>query len=670
MVYYDVKIKYELVQNDKKRGFYSDLRAINREQRRSKNTARKLLFYAFEDNVLSAVLMFDYAKISLSKAKERFESEIFNQNKNVFSSFRFLKTSTEITLETACENIENGIAEDLFDCFHDSGQLCEAYYADHDYVEFKEFLLQNKSFTLEQAKEEAEKCFADNAFAEELERIYSPLNKRRFYGNPVHYKINAASRETALGLVSLLAKALYANKRLVSARVSYVTETNPDGRRSDFDDLCENSYGTLVAVECKDWDDEESDFAKDSQIKSENIECNILHFASYVPFVLVDVGGANKLCKHCVAHLIAHDIDLVELGEKRGTKRAAKQYVSRLLKTYRVPYAKADLVLPEREEYSTFDIAETFNKIKRGSIKNSIYKAYQNCKKLEVEAPKSLSNSYDKLQQLVGLHDIKQIIDQIIAAQKMTKMRKDAGLAVSDSAKHMIFTGNPGSAKTTVARLLSSILFDEHVIEKPKFVECGRQDLVGRYVGWTAQQVEAKFREAKGGILFIDEAYSLVEKEGLYGDEAINTIVQMMENYREEVIVIFAGYPDKMQRFLAKNEGLRSRIAFHIDFPDYNGEELCAILELMCKNRGYTLETGAAEKCKGIFEIASHNAEFGNGRFVRNVLEQAIIKQSARLVGEYRGKLVDRETMNTLTAADFDINAAETYKPTQVAIGF
>ena len=614
--------------------------------------------------------MFDYAKTSLSKVKERFETEIFNQNKNVFSAFRFLKTSNEITLETACENLEKGIAEDLFDCYHDSGQLCEAYYADHDYVEFKEFLLQNKSFTLEQAKEEAEKCFADNAFAEELERIYSPLNKRRFYGNPVHYKINAASRETALPLVSLLAKALYANKRLVSSRVSYVTETNPDGRRSDFDDLCENSYGTLVAVECKDWDDEESNFAKDSQIKSENIECNILHFASQVPFVLVDIGGANKLCKHCVAHLIAHDIDLVELGEKKGCKRAAKQYVSRLLKTYRVPYAKADLVLPEKEEYSTFDIAETFYKIKRGSIKNSIYRAYKDCKKIEAEAPKSLSSSYDRLQSMVGLSEIKGIIDQVIAAHKINKLRKDMELEVADTAKHMIFTGNPGSAKTTVARLLAAIFYDEHITTKSKFVECGRQDLVGKYVGWTAKQVEAKFREAKGGVLFIDEAYSLVDGSNSFGDEAINTIVQMMENYREEVIVIFAGYPDKMKRFLAKNEGLRSRIAFHIDFPDYNGEELCAILELMCKNRGYTLEIGAAEKCRGIFEVACHNAEFGNGRFVRNVLEQAIIKQSARLVGEYRGNPVDRETMTTLAAADFDINAAETYKPTQVAIGF
>ena len=208
------------------------------------------------------------------------------------------------------------------------------------------------------------------------------------------------------------------------------------------------------------------------------------------------------------------------------------------------------------------------------------------------------------------------------------------------------------------------------MLDKNKFIECGRQDLVGRYVGWTAKQVEAQFMKARGGILFIDEAYSLVEKDGLYGDEAINTIVQMMENYRNDVIVIFAGYPDKMERFLEKNEGLRSRIAFHVDFPDYNAEELCDILKLMSKEKGYTLDEEAEKKCRIIFEIACQNEEFGNGRFVRNVLEQAIIKQSSRIVSEHQNETFDKQMISTLSASDIDINAAKTYKPTKVAIGF
>ncbi len=144
----------------------------------------------------------------------------------------------------------------------------------------------------------------------------------------------------------------------------------------------------------------------------------------------------------------------------------------------------------------------------------------------------------------------------------------------------------------------------------------------------------------------------------------------MMENYRDDVIVIFAGYPDKMERFLEKNEGPRSRIAFHVDFPDYNADELCGILELMCKDKGYMLDDSAEEKCRAIFEIACKNAEFGNGRFVRNVLEQAIIKQSSRLVSEYRNNNVDKKMISVLSASDFEINAAETYKTAEKVIGF
>ena len=271
---------------------------------------------------------------------------------------------------------------------------------------------------------------------------------------------------------------------------------------------------------------------------------------------------------------------------------------------------------------------------------------------------------------MVGLTEIKSIIDQIVSSQKINKLRVEMGLDVTGISKHMIFTGNPGSAKTTVARLLTTILYEEKVIDRNRFVECGRQDLVGRYVGWTAKQVEEQFRKAMGGILFIDEAYSLVEREGLYGDEAINTIVQMMENYRDTVIVIFAGYPDKMERFLEKNEGLRSRIAFHIDFPDYNADELCDILKLMSKNKGFTLDGEAEEKCRRIFDEACKNAEFGNGRFVRNLLEQAIIKQSSRLVNEYSNGKIDKSVVSLLSADDFDINAAKVYKTEKIAIGF
>ena len=671
MLYFDVKMKYELNNSDDEKGLVNELCHINRQNRRSSKKDGKLLFYSRSEGVLNALLIIDCEETSLTQAKKDFESEMNKKFKKLFKSVRFVTTSPrEITIEEACGLIDVGCLKEYFDGYTNADSICEAEYMDNSYVKYDESVLEQKTTTYSEAVDEAHRLLADDSFFEELERIYSPLNKHKFYGNPVHYKINAASRETAKHIVDLLARALLSNRRLMSSRVTYVTDTNPNGRRSDFDDLCDNSYASLVAVECADNDAENDNYARDAQIRSENIKENIKEYSSRVLFVLVDIGGGNKICKHCIGELTAKDIDFIEIGEGRGGAKTAKSYLARLLKENHIPYAKEDFVLQKQEDYSVIDIVKAYNQIKSGSIKNSIYKAYKDCKKLEVEKPENFSNSYDKLQKMVGLTEIKSIIDQIISAQKMNKLRRNMGLEAADTAKHMIFTGNPGSAKTTVARLLASILYDEHVIDNNKFIECGRQDLVGMYVGWTAKQVEAKFREAKGGVLFIDEAYSLVEQGGYYGDEAINTIVQMMENYRDDVIVIFAGYPDKMKKFLEKNEGLRSRIAFHIDFPDYNGEELCDILKLMTKDKGYTLDEEAEEKCRGIFEIACKNAEFGNGRFVRNVLEQAIIKQSSRIVSEYSGDKVDKKVISLLSAADFDINAASTYKSPKVAIGF
>ena len=271
---------------------------------------------------------------------------------------------------------------------------------------------------------------------------------------------------------------------------------------------------------------------------------------------------------------------------------------------------------------------------------------------------------------MVGLNDVKAVIDNIIAAYKMQKIRNGYLKSDAVSSRHMIFTGNPGSAKTTVARLVAEILKNEGILETGEFVECGRADLIRKYVGWTAPAVKAKFRQAQGGVLFIDEAYSLVDDTASFADEAINTIVQEMENHRDDVIVIFAGYPDKMKTFVEKNEGLKSRIAFHIDFTDYNAEELLDIMKLMMKESEYTMTPDAEKAVMKIFETAQHTGNFGNGRFARNVLEQAEMRQATRLMKSGFDNADDKETLFRLEKDDFNLPALMPKEEHKRSIGF
>lgn len=239
-----------------------------------------------------------------------------------------------------------------------------------------------------------------------------------------------------------------------------------------------------------------------------------------------------------------------------------------------------------------------------------------------------------QLDELVGLDDVKEQVRRIVAFARMKKDFADRGDDNLSIALNMSFVGNPGTAKTTVARILAGIFYEIGLVENDDLIEVGRSDLVGEYVGKTAIKVEKVFQKARGRVLFIDEAYALVDGySNSFGDEAINTLVQQIENHRKETIVIFAGYPDKMEKFLSRNPGLRSRVPFCIEFKDYEAETLVKIAEKEAESFGFEIAPDAKEKMLSLCTEAAKSPEFGNGRFSRNIIEHALIDYAARAYG-------------------------------------
>lgn len=285
----------------------------------------------------------------------------------------------------------------------------------------------------------------------------------------------------------------------------------------------------------------------------------------------------------------------------------------------------------------------------------------------DISIDKAGRTAKEKLDSMVGLDVAKKTLSKAIASFKMRKLYNERGLSSDKPTMHMVFTGNPGTAKTTTARLFAKILKDENILSSGNFVEAGRSDLVGIFVGQTARLVKEQFKKARGGVLFIDEAYSLCDSSKSFGDEAINTIVQEMENHREDVVVIFAGYPKEMEEFLDRNPGMRSRIAFHVDFEDYSATDLVKITELMLSDKHMKITPAAMEKLNAIYKSVTKDKSFGNGRFVRQILEEASMNLAERIITLDSTKL----TKKKLTTIELeDIPNRNIAKQTKSRIGF
>lgn len=492
--------------------------------------------------------------------------------------------------------------------------------------------------------------------APELERICQGAALSVREGHPVHYLIRTDDDQLRGCATEILMAALYANGRVLSRRYSrLVLEDDDDFDGDDVEAAYDACRGGAIVLRYTGGGVEEGSYASRNTGWVESVCETVRKYRHSVLTVLsLPVSCAN------VQELLdenLRDITLVEIREDMVYGEQAASCLARMARDVGLtPDEELTLAAALNQDGRRMkDLRVQFERWYSGRLKTAVYRQYAMFDSVgsQAVAKPAKGSAYEKLMQMPGLESAKGVIRQALDFAKVQAAFCKEGDQASRPALHMSFTGNPGTAKTTAARLFAQIMKDNHLLSVGDLYEVGRADLVGKYVGWTAPLVKKAFAKARGSVLFIDEAYSLVDdRDGMYGDEAIHTIVQEMENRREDQVVIFAGYPDKMEDFLNRNPGLRSRVAFHVPFSDYTPRELLDIAELMADGMGIRLAQGVRERLEGIFAQAVCTENFGNGRFARSLLEQARMRQASRILSQGIDK-VTCEVTRLLLPEDF-----------------
>lgn len=482
----------------------------------------------------------------------------------------------------------------------------------------------------------------DESVVKELANIESHKNTSELGGNVVHYFISGKSPEVACDITEAVVQRLAAANRLSGRRMEIISEISPKlcNARGYLEEIIENNLGGVIVIDMTgDFGAESADFS----MTCKYLEKLVKQYRNKCLFIFTYNSDAPGFAYELLS-LVKSYVIPVTLKEGKGDRRSAVKYLKELIRNSE--YAKYAAQAGEffklypGEEFTQTEVLAAFEQFGLWSLNKNVLKAYDYdpLDTFSLDRDENGDSSYEKLKSLIGLAEVKEQIDNIIATDIVEKERKKrVGSAYESSTMHMIFSGNPGSAKTTVAKLFAGIAREKGILKSGAFVERGGMDLDG--LG-AVYKIRRAFKEAEGGVLFVDEAYSL------RSDVAVTALIQEMENCRESVIVILAGYSERMQAFLELNEGLKSRVPYTINFPDYNTDELTEIFKLMMKDRGFEATDGAILKARGIFERACRMENFGNGRFARNLLNNAVNNQAVRLLST--GKSTEKLRKNEL----------------------
>ena len=576
----------------------------------------------------------------------------------------------EVSVKEFAKSISDGTKQGFI---NDPDDICQKYT-----VGDKRYCLRQNDFKEEMIEDDLDSSIVFQSIEEEKKRIFSPSAPKEFICHPVHYVIASDNEDLRIEMRRQLLSALYKANRLKSRRVS-ILSLNPlqnvfSANYKESGTIANRLYnkgegGTVIISGTKAEEENDDCFTPSDNGELEAIMFNAnMHRDNVLTVIELDDNeeSLNEIKE------LSDKMDFVILKENLVYGQGAKEYLQLLAKKDGINNIESLLdKVVEGEGYHYSNLSSLYKTWKE-ERKKSAFPAYSSfMSNLNIEnARKPKGNAYKELQGLIGLENAKRVIDEAIAYFNMESFMAKRNLKISSPSRHMVFYGAPGTAKTTVARLFAQIMKENGVLSKGELVEVGRKDLVGKYVGWTAMQVERVFKIAEGSVLFIDEAYSLVDgRDKLYGQEAINTIVQMMENMRENTIVIFAGYEKEMKEFINQNPGLRSRIPFHVHFPDYSDSELLEILKLVASKNNYSLTEGAECKARDIFKTASLSKDFGNGRFVRNLFEKATMKKALRLSSSLDDFISDTELL-TLREEDFEMPEEYSNERKTRVIGF